>query len=308
MKSLVKSYATRFVRLLKKPYRHDYNIEIVVQEILRRDDILSINDPFAYVEFLRACFEPFRFSFKVIKESEYEDKADSATDRFMMLLNRLSRQVPPISVSVAHEIALFNDSMSHIFKPLEHGAMSADVGLHFSLSSSPPQKGRLLSAIIRFCQSESCLEVGTGYGVSALFLLGILKNRGTPGHLTSIEGFEPQFSLSSELLKNKYGDMVSCHFGKTEDVLSDIVGSINKIDFMFHDGGHYKENYIRDFENACTRLIPGSVVLFDDIRYEDKLINAIPRHTYEGWMKIVAHPRVKMALEIEEKLGLLLIQ
>lgn len=308
MKSLLKSYATRFIRLLKEAYRHDNNIEIFVQEILRRHDILSINDPFAYVEFIRACFEPFRFSFKVIKESEYEDKADSATNRFMMLLNRLSRQVPPISASVAHEIALFNDSMSHIFKPLEHGAMSADVGSHFSLSSSSPKKGRLLSAIIRFCQSESCLEIGTGYGMSALFILNSLRAGGVIGHLTSIEGFEPQYSLSSEVLKNKYGDMVSCHFGKTEDALADIVSSMSKIDFMFHDGGHYKENYIRDFGYTCTRLVPGSVVLFDDIRYEDKLINTMPRHTYEGWMEVVAHQRVKMALEIEANLGLLLVQ
>ena len=87
-----------------------------------------------------------------------------------------------------------------------------------------------------------------------------------------------------------------------------VVKSMGSIDFMFHDGGHYKENYIRDFSAACTALVPGSVVLFDDIRYESRLFRETPHHTYEGWMEVVAHPRVKMAVEVSGELGLLLLR
>ncbi len=306
MKSLLRNYALRFVRRIETRRKNDTNIEIFIQEILRKNDISTINNPFAYVDFLRGCFEPLQFSIKMIKESK--NKSDSATKRFLILLDILKQQVPPIPSSLAHDLALFNDRMVHMVKPVEHGNMAADVGFHFSKCSSSPPKGRLLSTIIRFCQSESCLEVGTGYGFSALFILNFLKTKETQGHLTTLEGFEPQYSLSSQALKSKFGDMVSCHFGKTEDVLADIVSSMDKISFMFHDGGHYKENYIRDFANACTAFVPGSVVLFDDIRYEDKLIDSMPRNTYDGWMEVVNHCRVKMAVELDGNLGLLLLK
>ena len=187
-----------------------------------------------------------------------------------------------------YEIAVYRGKMTHIFEPVEVGNLATDVGFHVSTSSSPPRKARLLSAIIRFCQTERCLEVGTGFGLSSLFIVHMLKARGCRGFLATVEGYEPKFSSSSEALKNRFGDMVSCHFGKTEDILPAVVKSMGSIDFMFHDGGHYKENYIRDFSAACTALVPGSVVLFDDIRYESRLFRETPHYTYEGWREVVA--------------------
>jgi predicted O-methyltransferase YrrM len=71
------------------------------------------------------------------------------------------------------------------------------------------------------------------------------------------------------MLKERYGDMVSCHFGMTQDALPDLAGSLGQIDLLFHDAGHSRVEYLRDFNAVVGILSPSSVVLIDDIRWED---------------------------------------
>jgi predicted O-methyltransferase YrrM len=118
-------------------------------------------------------------------------------------------------------------------------------------------RGRILFNIVRFMRSERCLELGTAYGMSALFILAALTASAKPGHLATVEGFEPMFSLGSSMLKRRYEEMVSCHFGKTSSVLPELVKSLGRIDFMFHDCGHSREDYIRDFNQLSEILAPG---------------------------------------------------
>ena len=68
---------------------------------------------------------------------------------------------------------------------------------------------------------------------------------------------------------DRYPNQVSCHFGWTHEALPRMIESLGPIDFMFHDAGHSKEDYLRDFDTALPVLAPGAVVLIDDIRWED---------------------------------------
>ncbi|MEL7409052.1 MAG: class I SAM-dependent methyltransferase, partial [Cyanobacteria bacterium J06558_2] len=145
------------------------------------------------------------------------------------------------------------------------------------------------------------------YGMSALFILEALSSIGQTGHLTTIEGLDLQFSLSSEMLNNRYGESVSCNLGMTQDILPKLVKSMDKIDFMFHDAAHKKENYISDFTNALPVLKPGSVIVFDDIRWNAGLFSAKNTRCYEGWKEIIANPQVVWAVEINNSVGLALL-
>ncbi len=176
------------------------------------------------------------------------------------------------------------------------------------MSSSFGSKGRILFNLVRVTRSENCLELGTACGISALFILAALKTYATSGHLATVEGDEPQFSLSSSLLKRQYGETAACHFGVTADVFPEIIGSLGNIDFMFHDCRHSRDDYINDFNLVSKNLTPGAFVLFDDIRWEDPRFVKGGARTYEGWQAVVSDPRVSRAVEIDGALGLLLIK
>jgi predicted O-methyltransferase YrrM len=311
MKSVIKRLLKRSVSLIvrfgEEALQDRHNVDVILTASLNESgELLKTRDSAAYVQFLRSCLEHMTFSIREVKNTAAPRCA--ATKRFATLLYVLESRVPTIEFTVAKELGLIADGYAGLLKPLEYEVWAGDVGLHFSISSSFGRKGRLLSTIIRVCRSERCLELGTAYGMSTMFILEALKDNGAVGHIATLEGSEPQYSLASQVLKSRYGDMVSCHFGTTQETLAKTVRLMNGIDFLFHDAGHSREDYVRDFGAVCERLIPGSVVLIDDIRWEDPRFHTAPPRTYEGWIEVVAHPRVTRAVEIDGSLGLLLLQ
>lgn len=266
----------------------------------------AIHYPVAYVKFLRSCLQhTVHFVTEVKTES---GDLDSAGKRFATLVDNLRNGLPAIEFSVAREIAFIADRNLMLLDSMEFDHWAGDLGLHFGISSSLGRKGRILFNTVRLMRTERCLELGTAYGMSALFILAAIKLYAKPGHLATVEALEPQFSLGASLLKRRYAEMVSCHFGRTSSVLPELVNSLGRIDFMFHDCGHSREDYIRDFEKVSNVLAQGAVVLFDDIRWEDPRMFTGESRTYEGWREVVGHSRVKRAIEIDGMLGLLLLR
>lgn len=310
MKAVIKNFLnTSFRTIYDLYFREHSNVDIALSQILEQmKEPHQIHFPSAYVEFLRDCIEKKAYKIREIKTTNTPDSNALFLKRFSTLLEILPNNVPPIEFNTAKEIALIADSYRVISKPYEQGVWAADVNTHFSLSSSFGTKGRILNTVVRIMRSKKCLELGTAYGMSALFIIEALKSIGeATSHLTTVEGLELQFLLASKMLNTRYGDQVSCHLGFTEDVLPELVKSLGKIDFMFHDAAHSKEAYIRDFNLVLPILAPGSVVLIDDIRWDAGRFSTTNTRCYEGWMEIVSHPRVLRAIEINNIVGLLLL-
>ena len=312
LKNLVSRGVLLVTRQAESGLRDRHSVDLVLVAELRRLDTLSaLHYPVVYVDFLRACIEAAPHSVKEVKSESHSP--GSKANRFSRLLDALQgSMLPPVEISAAREIALVADRNSALTDSFDisHGSWTwaGDVGLHFSLSSSFGSKGRILYNIIRFMRSERCLELGTAYGMSAFFILDALEKYAESGHLATIEGAQPQFSLSSSVLKARFGASVTCHFGLSNNILPELFKSPDQFDFIFHDSSHSREDYIRDFDQLSQRLAPGSVVLFDDIRWESLKYLAEEPHTYEGWQAVVAHPRVRRAVEIDDMLGLLFFE
>jgi predicted O-methyltransferase YrrM len=283
------------------------NVEICLAAALEEPGaIATIRYPGDYVEFLRTAIEPMACSVREVRTDER--KSDSMSKRFSTVVDALQSDVPPIAFPAAQMIARIADRHRDLSGLVEYEMWAGDVGLLFSKSSSLGHKGRILSSVVRIMRSERCLELGTAFGMSALFILSALKSNGETGHLTTLEGLEPQFSLAAATLKDQFGDMVSCHLGMTHEVLPELVRSLGRIDFLFHDAGHSREEYVRDF-NAVIGILPaGGVVLIDDIRWDNPRFLARPADIYRGWQEIVGHARVRRAVEINNSLGLLFLR
>jgi predicted O-methyltransferase YrrM len=103
--------------------------------------------------------------------------------------------------------------------------------------------------------------------MSAMFMLGMQPYIGWTIHLTTVEGWEPQFTLAKQRLKERYHEAITCHFGLTQNVLPELMSTLGPIDLMYHDAGHTREDYVRDFGAVVNSLSPGAVIVIDDIRF-----------------------------------------
>jgi len=307
--NLATDTAKKATALIARASQQQHDIDLVLSQTLQQlaapGDLLF---PLECLGLLRDCLKEERLQVDAIK-TESSQKKDLSTLRFSLLIDSL-RSLPLLALPVAKELALIADALRGNSSPVEYDEwVDGDVRSHFELRGGGAPSGtraRILNTIVRFCQARQCLELGTNYGMSALAILETLKSRGKDANLTTVEGWEPQFSTSSKILKTRYGDRVTCVFGLTQDILPTMAESANRFDFLFHDAGHSKEDYVRDFQLALSILAPGATVLVDDIRWKNPHSSVDPG-CYEGWMELVNSPRVRRAAEISNSMGLLLL-
>jgi predicted O-methyltransferase YrrM len=181
------------------------------------------------------------------------------------------------------------------------------VGEHFCKASSGDSKLALLSALVRLHEAKSILEVGTGYGLSALTMA--LSQR-VP-QLSTIDYFEPQATIgAANILANS--SQIECIKAPKEEALPRLANGDRRFDFVFHDGGHDGDAYVSDFEVILPCLEKGSIYIIDDIGWDDgskrQFTRARSRRTCrEGWLELLRHSRVDGALEFEGRTGILLL-
>jgi predicted O-methyltransferase YrrM len=303
----IASRALEFIaRRAYRALRDERNVDLCLSTVCRPESLAEIRYPVAYIEFLRSCIEHLHCTVKEVK-AERDTRIGNKSERFTALLKLLATNVPPLEFSVAGAIALVADRYRTLQQPIEFEGWAGDISLHFDVSSSFGKKGRILSAIVRLMRSERCLEVGTAYGMSALFILEALRSAGRTGHLTTLDGFELAQSLSSSMLKERYGDIILCQLGNTQESLPQLAKTVAPIDFLFHDAGHSREDYTRDFDAVRDSFAEGGAVLVDDIRGNGPGFGG-GTGCYEGWKQVCADARVCRAAEVDHTLGMLLLR
>jgi predicted O-methyltransferase YrrM len=297
-----KNYATRTIA---KVGRNDRNVDIGLDIILQGGRVLSkANDAASYIELLRACIEPTALRVATVKSGN--SLGDVHGNRFKTLVETIQSSLLPLPVAMALELAEEADRLRGMTAGIDwEDFWAGDVGLHFGLASSLGHKGRLLANVIRLCRSERCLELGTAYGMSAMFVLGMQSYLGWTIHLTTIEAGELQFTLARQRLMERYPDAITCHLGLTQEVLPKLMGTLGSIDFMYHDAGHTREDFVRDFRAVVQSLSPGSVMVIDDIRSADPRFGGAD--AYRGWLDVIAHTRIRHAVEVNGAIGLALL-
>jgi len=261
--------------------------------------------PTAYVEFLRSCLESQSFPITTVKRNRKGGDTESAK-RFASLLGALAN-LPPLEFAWAETLAQIADAYLGNPSPMGSSGWAGDVRAHFEMTSSFGHKGRILASIIRFMRCRHCLELGTAYGMSALFMLEALSVQGPDTRLTTVEGSELQYRIAAGLLESRYRDRVVCEYGWTSQVLPRLAKTLGPVDFIFHDAGHSKKDYVNDFQAALPLLAPGAVVLFDDINWNDPRFAANNPECRKGWLEVAAHARVRWAVEIRRDMGLVLL-
>lgn len=272
---------------------------LVIAAHLGEGDALSqLNDPVAYVTRLREILEPARVRIDEIRSENVP--TDDLSQRMDFFVDIATHRLPALPLNEAIRIARAADALAGNRQPL----YAADVADHVVRASSFTLKGRFLAALVRYWRPSAALELGTALGLSALFLLAELAALGD-ATLDTIEFAPIPFGLASELLAKEHGSRSTCHLGATAEILPGLAGQ-RSFDMVFHDAAHSGDDYVNDFALIEPLMPPGSVFVLDDIRWEPTARGGSAR-TYEGWLQIVRHHRVRRAFEIDRSYGLLLL-
>jgi predicted O-methyltransferase YrrM len=275
--------------------------DIVLAAIATQELLEDLHDPVAFVSLLRGCLGRASCEIVDIKHNAPVGSLQQTVDRFAGLLDAL-KNLPPIDPKLAVSIGRAIDTYQVDRRPAPEGpGWGGDVGTHFRVSSCPPGKGRMLATVARVMRCERGLEIGTAYGLSAMFILTALRE------LHTFEGNELPSSIARTELAALYPGRAHCHRSLSHEGIPRLGLKEGSIDFFFHDGIHTAEAYRKDFALALPYLAPGAVVLFDDIRWEDPRLTKGPANTYIGWRAVVDHPRVIRALELDAVVGLALL-
>lgn len=281
--------------------RHPEAVDLAVAAALAEFGIQGLNDPVGYVDFLRSCWQR-----DVVEVTAHASTDGDGDVRFTALLQHLAGGMAPLPVADAVRLARISDRLLSDRTPFDRPGYAIDVGAHASISSSFGHSGRLLTSVVRFMRSRECLEIGTAYGMSALFLASALERGQAPGTLSTIECSEPQATIAFDVLGKEHSSIRTFR-GRSTEVLADVTAGGRAFDFLFHDGEHSGAAYVADFNAYEPQLAPGSVVLFDDITWEDPTAS-VSADTFAGWTTITHHPRVRQSAVLDGWYGLLLLR
>lgn len=128
----------------------------------------------------------------------------------------------------------------------------------------------LLKVLLNMNNPKSILEVGTAIGFSTL----LMAEYGPKDcHITTIEKYEKRFPIAEEnFIKSGYADRISFIKSDADIVLTDLVNSSNKYDFIFMDAA--KGQYINFFERVKLLMPKGGVLVSDNALQDDELIQS----------------------------------
>ena len=304
--TLLDRVQVRAAETAERTARNRHAVDAVLSWALERAEAEGpLYFPVEYVQFLRNCTERAWATWREIRSDTGEP--DDASRRFNSFVETLG-DLPAVEFASAERLARAADRLRANVNPetgmREHG----DQQRRFARAASLGEKGRLLHTAVKAMQSEQIVELGTFWGMSALFMLEALETAGPDAHLTTIE-FNPDFHRkASALIHSQFNGRATCIAGRTQDVVPDLARTLAGVDLMFHDAGHSGEAYVRDFNAAEPFLAPGAVVLFDDIRWFDRSFTTTDPKCYDGWMEVTRHPRVRRAGEIDGYMGAVLLQ
>lgn len=170
-------------------------------------------------------------------------------------------------------------------------------------SSVNKAQGALLFRIVHWLNPEMIMELGTGLGVSTIYLAAGLGEDSDP-HLGlfkvhTIEGDPARAVFSQELFKRLGLNGVKVHCGDVEKKVKELAAQLPGRFLVFVDANHKYDptlRYLRLFINATSEE---SLIVLDDIYWSKGMCRA--------WNEVISWPEVRVSLDLFH-MGILLLR
>lgn len=129
---------------------------------------------------------------------------------------------------------------------------------------------RLIRFMLELKKPVKVLEVGTATGFSSIFMLEFLDKK---AEITTIEKMEERIDKAEETFRNlDKNKQITLIKGDAMEILADLVSKNKTFDFIFMDAA--KGQYINFFENIKKLLVPGGMLITDNMLQEGRLLDS----------------------------------
>lgn len=155
-----------------------------------------------------------------------------------------------------------------------------------STGSLPTKYGVLLFRLINYFEAKNILELGTGTGLSTLWL-ALPDSR---ARVVTIEGCKELCFFSMQLFEMVGVNNVKVINDSFKNVLPKLVEEEDCLDFVFFDGDHRKESVLEYFEWCLKKAHNNSIFVFDDIHWSPDMEAA--------WKTILQHPKITVSFDL----------
>jgi predicted O-methyltransferase YrrM len=153
--------------------------------------------------------------------------------------------------------------------------------------------GALLFRIAGWMEPAMIVELGTGLGVSTLYL----ASGGVPVH--TIEGKAARAKFAKELFKRSGLNGVKVYCGDLEKQLQELDAEAEGRYLAFVDGNHRQEPTLRYLKKLIGWAGEEAVIVMDDIYWS--------RGMYRAWKEVISWPEVGVSMDLFH-LGILLLR
>lgn len=161
-------------------------------------------------------------------------------------------------------------------------------------SSVKRKYGFLLYRITRWFHPEMIIELGTGVGISTIYLSS--GSPETPLH--SIEQSRERAELAEQLVKKCCPAPISIHPGGMEEKLGDILPLIPRRFVAFVDGNHHYKPTVTYVDQLIERAGDNAIIVMDDIYWS--------RGMQRAWKDVITRKEVQVSMDLFH-MGILLI-
>ena len=160
------------------------------------------------------------------------------------------------------------------------------VGNTIRTSSVNIKYGHLLYNLVKYFKSENILELGTSVGISTAYI-----NLAYPkSNFTSIEGMSEKIAVAEKISDELNMNNIKFVHGDFDTILDSVLEKYEKLDFVFFDGNHRKENTLKYFNSCITKAHNDSIFVFDDIHWSKEMEKA--------WEVISNDKKVKLSVDL----------
>lgn len=144
------------------------------------------------------------------------------------------------------------------------GEPETTVGMASALMSLSPHWCVLLMRLVRELRPRSCLELGTGFGISTAYQAAALELNGS-GRMITVEGSRAWARHAEESLAALGLGWVETRVGPIGDLLPETLERSGPFDFVFIDAEHEAEATLDHFAAILPNLTDGAMVVLDDV-------------------------------------------
>jgi predicted O-methyltransferase YrrM len=163
------------------------------------------------------------------------------------------------------------------------------VGPSVTLTAVRPTWGILLYALAREVRPETCLEMGTSFGVSGAYIQAGLRQTGA-GRFMTLEGSRARADIATDTFGRLGFTGFEVRVGDFDRQLAPALTALGSVDLAFVDGNHRLAPTTRYDQMIRDHMPTGGVIAYDDIRWSREMV--------EAWGRIAARPGTRNAFDL----------